>query len=311
MRNASTRTDDDEERNRQICVRSPRLPLNSSIISLPRQRMPRADPCDLSLSDGLLSTAWIRYNERRIDEVQKRIDLMLQIDDNEEAQLLLSHYHPTTQTVTEHIDDILTRRSKGPEHLGPFYEQIRKSRRVFLYRSFDSNRSILVLPRRNRYQLPYRLNQTTPNTPRNGSRPVSRNVSRSTTPIVKSVRISTKNDFIPDERSPDEEKVIKPSPRPIVSILRRTNSSFPPKAHRVVEKNHVWKNDADGKVYIMDQFSIPRYYRLYNDVGFREVYQFSRLLETYLDRHERSADSYSTMIKTFAVDHQLPTELTL
>ena len=56
----------------------------------------------------------MKYNERRIDEIQKRIDLMLQIDDNEESLLALSSppVIPTSATVTQRIDDILLRRSR-------------------------------------------------------------------------------------------------------------------------------------------------------------------------------------------------------
>jgi hypothetical protein len=61
-------------------------------------------------------------------------------------------------------------------------------------------------------------------------------------------------------------------------------------------------------VYVLDQFSIPRYYRLYNDVGFREMYNFSRVLDTYLDRNQTS--DYSSMVKNFALEQQLPSSIT-
>jgi hypothetical protein len=65
-------------------------------------------------------------------------------------------------------------------------------------------------------------------------------------------------------------------------------------------------------MYVLEQFSIPRYYRLYNDVSFREMYNFSRILDTYLDpnRTATAAKDYSTMVKNFALDQQLPTEVT-
>ena len=62
----------------------------------PRQRLPRfsnyfirPDYCNLCLNDHPTSSAWIRYNERRVEDLQKRIDLMLNIDDYEEAKFLL------------------------------------------------------------------------------------------------------------------------------------------------------------------------------------------------------------------------------
>lgn len=75
----------------------------------------RPDYCDLCLTGCDTSSAWIRYNERRIEELQKRIDLMLQIDDDEESQLLLSSSSiiPTIATVTQRIDDILWDRSRN------------------------------------------------------------------------------------------------------------------------------------------------------------------------------------------------------
>jgi len=62
-------------------------------------------------------------------------------------------------------------------------------------------------------------------------------------------------------------------------------------------------------MYVLEQFSIPRYYRLYNDASFREMYNFSRVLDTYLDS-SRSTKDYSLMAKSFALDQQLPLEVT-
>lgn len=95
-------------------------------MSSPRQRKPRHDYYNLSLSDDILNSSWIRYNERRIDQIQKRIDLMLQIDDNEETQFLLSTCYPVTQTVTQHIDNILTHRPRNRNQLSIDYDRIRK-----------------------------------------------------------------------------------------------------------------------------------------------------------------------------------------
>lgn len=103
------------------------IQLNHSLVNLSaRQRQPRYDYCDLNLSDASLDSAWIRFNEQRIDDLQKRIDLMLQIDDNDEAQFLLSSIHPITNTVTEHIDDLLMNKSKYRHPLNVSSDRIRK-----------------------------------------------------------------------------------------------------------------------------------------------------------------------------------------
>jgi hypothetical protein len=67
----------------------------------------------------------------------------------------------------------------------------------------------------------------------------------------------------------------------------------------------------DGKMYVLEQFSIRRYYRLYNDVSFREMCNFSRILDIYLDANRTTTTKdYSTMVKNFALDQQLPPEVT-
>lgn len=106
-------------------VPSPRIHLTTSLLTSPRQRQPRfssssnilvrPDYCDLCVTDQNTSSAWIRYNERRIEELQKRINLMLQIDDFEETQVLLTPANLiplTTATVTQRIDDLLAVKSK-------------------------------------------------------------------------------------------------------------------------------------------------------------------------------------------------------
>lgn len=104
-------------------IPSPRIHLTNYLLTSPRQRQPRyitssqiltrPDYCDLCLTDHNTSSAWIKFNERRIEEFQKRIDLMLQIDDDEEVQLLLSPTINTIKpTVTQRIDDILLRKSR-------------------------------------------------------------------------------------------------------------------------------------------------------------------------------------------------------
>lgn len=113
-------------------IPSPRLHLATSIVHLPRERLPRfalrrPDYCDLCLTDHSTSSAWIRYNERRIEELQKRIDIMLQIDDTEEAQFLLAPDYllpsTTVATVSQRIDDLLATRIPWRY----YYDRFRKS----------------------------------------------------------------------------------------------------------------------------------------------------------------------------------------
>lgn len=128
---------------------------------------------------------------------------------------------------------------------------------------------------------------------------LTRNLTRSNHSTRKSVRIST----IPDPIRLREPSTL--STQPIVSILRRP--VHPPsiiRSSRVTEASHVWRDETEGKVYILKQFSIPRYYRLYNDVSFREIYNFSRILETYL--HRTTAENYSSIVRQYAVQQQLP-----
>lgn len=276
----------------QVYLPSPRRQLSDLFTLLPGQRAPRYDYSDLTLTDENLNSAWIRFNEQRIDQLQRRIDLMLQIDDNEEAQMLLSQVHPVTNTVTDHIDDILLHRTK---QRNPIVHSVNEQ---------------IILPRRNQFRLPFRLNQSVPESPRL----TSRNVSRATTPTAKpSVRTPAKKERVIKQIRFDDETMAKSSsPRPAGSILRRsTTNASNARSRRLVDKSHIWKNDVDGKVYILDQFSIPRYYRLYNDASFREVYQFSRLLESYIDRHEKATDTYTSLIKDFALAHRLPAVTTV
>lgn len=262
----------------QAYVPSPRIHLATSI----RQRQPRfltssnmlirPNYCDLCSTDHYTSSAWVRYNERRIEELQKRIDIMLQIDDNEEAQLLLTPDYllpsTTVATVSQRIDDLLTARPRYPIPTTYIHDR-------------------LLLPR----HLPYRLNQSLPSSPRK----LSRRSTRSTTPVSKSVRISTHS--VP----PRVIRSHSPS-RPIVSILRR--SSVPTQTNQILSSIDVRKSQ-------LTQSSIPRYYRLYNDAEFREVYNISRVLDTYLDPTRPSAtNDYSTLAKSFAIDHQIPTQIT-
>ena len=101
----------------------PKVLITKSLPASARQRQPRFDAsskvftrpnyCNSCLTGHSPGSSWIRYNEQRIEELQKRIDLMLQIDDSEEIDLLLSSpIKPTIATVTQRIDDILMRRSR-------------------------------------------------------------------------------------------------------------------------------------------------------------------------------------------------------
>ena len=90
-------------------VPSPLTYITDSTITSPRKRQPRFDYSDLFSTDYTTNSAWIRYNEQRIEQIQKRIDLMLLIDDNEEAQLLLS---PTSYSTKSHIENYLLKKSK-------------------------------------------------------------------------------------------------------------------------------------------------------------------------------------------------------
>lgn len=99
-------------------VPSPRISLT---INSPRQRQPRYDYCDLCLTDSSSSSAWIRYNEQRIEQLQKRIDLLLQIDDQDESPLLFS-----TETVTQCIDDILMKKPRRRNSFMAYHTRIRK-----------------------------------------------------------------------------------------------------------------------------------------------------------------------------------------
>ncbi|CAF3459028.1 unnamed protein product [Rotaria socialis] len=272
----------------------PKVHITNSSTALLKARQPhfqvpstiraRSDYCDLCLTGYNTNSAWIRYNERRIEELQKRIDLMLQIDDNEETKLLLpsSSRISTTATVTQRIDDILWSRSRHP------------SRRLYDYYRFIS-------PHRYQHRLPHRFNQSLQNSPRL----LSRSTARSITPVRKSVRISTQS--VPPHTV---HRRSRSASRPIVSILRPSSVLTEPKSNKFAESSHVWRTAVDGKMYALQQFSIPRYYRLYNDVSFREMYHFSRMLDTYLDSNRASTKDYSSLVKNFAFEQELLSPVT-
>ena len=115
-------------------VSSPRRHLTTSerqprFVAPPPSEVTRPDYCTLCFEDHHSSSAWVKYNERRVEQLQRRIDLMLQIDDNEEADMLLTRsvYPTTVATVSQRIDDILLRKTQyrspllfPPDRIGKF-----------------------------------------------------------------------------------------------------------------------------------------------------------------------------------------------
>ena len=98
--------------------------------------------------------------------------------------------------------------------------------------------------------------------------------------------------------------------RPPTSMLHRYNASSMPQSTDSVQSSHIWKNKVNEKMYFLEQYNIPRYYRLYDDVSFRDIYNFSRILNAYLDSNRTSTKLYSSMIKNFALEHRLPLPIT-
>lgn len=165
------------------------------------------------------------------------------------------------------------------------------------------------------YRSSYRAKSLTADSPRLTS---SRKLTRSASPGLKRVRISTDHVLIPNQtRHREPMKSSKSvSPRPIVSILRHNSPTLPPPplpttiphVRRRRDTSQTWRNESNRIGLPSDQWSIPRYYRLYNDVGFREVYDFSRTLNSYSAR--ASPRDYASMVHHYAVDHQLPATIT-
>ena len=178
----------------------------------------RVDYCDLCVTDPQTSSAWVRYNERRIDDLQKRLDYLLRLDESEDTLR-------TDSTVSERIDQMLL------GHPPPPRQRVNREQAARV-----------TTPRRRPRSPPFR---SLPSTPRVVLRP--------------------------------------PPPSPVVV---QSSSS------------HTWRTDVDGKTYTLEQFRIPRYYRLYNDVAFREIYNFSRLLDSYV-----GSKDYSSLRKSFALEH--------
>lgn len=122
------------------------------------------------------------------------------------------------------------------------------------------------------------------------------------------MRISLKNDYNSNQSSLRKPpSLLKSVSRPLVSILRRKDSRSATNSRKIIDPSHVWKSDTDGTVYILKQFSIPRYYRLYNDVSFRQIYYFSCMLQSYSTHNRITSKDYSSIVKSFAVEQQLPT----
>ncbi|CAF1455181.1 unnamed protein product, partial [Didymodactylos carnosus] len=82
---------------------------------------------------------WIRYNEQRINDLQKRIELLLQTDDDQDllAVTAPSLLEASTKTVTQHIDDILLR-NKYDEHYRRLSSYV-KHRPLTYHSSSDSS----------------------------------------------------------------------------------------------------------------------------------------------------------------------------
>ncbi|CAF4697537.1 unnamed protein product [Rotaria sp. Silwood1] len=262
-------------------IPSSQILLSNSILNSLRHQQSHFDYCNLCLNNHDTNSAWIRYNQGCINQIQKRINLMLQNDDNEEIKFLLS----STDPITQRINDIHKRKSKRRNHITYYHDRI-------------------LSPHRYNFRLPYRLNQSLISSPRL----LTRNVIRSIPSLSKSVRISTNHEYIPNENYLRKQtSSLKILSRPTVSILRRNVSTSTTCSHQLVEPSHIWKSNIDGTVYLLEQFSIPRYYRLYNDVTFREIYNFSRLLESYINNSGLTSKDYSSIIKNFALKQQLPT----
>lgn len=120
------------------------------------------------------------------------------------------------------------------------------------------------------------------------------------------MRISTET--VPSYRS-TYQRPRSPS-RPIRSILR--SRSVPPvvRFDKPVESPYFPTPEIRGNIDDLQQYSIPRYYRLYDDVSFRQMYNFSRMLDGNLASDRISRKTYSSLIKDFALDQQIPSPIT-
>lgn len=125
-------------------IPSPRIHITNTFVSSEEHRQPRymasskaitrPGYCDLCLTDGNTGSAWVKYNERRVEELQKRIDVMLKIQDNEELQALLSRpIHPIPRPIAQRIDDMLLQRSKYRSSYLYDYYRMRKFQVLFVF----------------------------------------------------------------------------------------------------------------------------------------------------------------------------------
>lgn len=264
------------------------------------------DFCDLCVGDTSATSAWVRYNEERIDRLQKRIDRMLEDDDNDEMKYLLSTSKSKRNSVAQCFDYDLNRKSKHRYQTSRYHNQIRR----FKYACFSilSFSIFLVAPLRYDFRFPYRLNRSFLSSPRL----LTRNVIRSTIPTAKLIHNFPNKKFISNRTIYHEQaSLLRSVPRPILSMVSRNKTMSTSRSRRLVETSHMWKSGSDGKIYILEQFSIPRYYRLYTDVSFREMYRFARSLESYEKQHRITSQDYSSIIRNFALGQQLPTILSV
>ncbi|CAF0758952.1 unnamed protein product [Adineta steineri] len=268
---------------------SPLIYITTPILNSPRQPIIQTEYCNICLTDHGEGSAWIRYNEQRLETLQQRIDLMLEFNDMEDVQSSSISSSDSVRNIarassTQRIDNILMGRSQRRNQLAYNNDQISVPHRT----NYRSSRNMNSMVSEFSHYSP-------------------RNLSRSILPASKRVRISTNDILIPNQADLHEPMLSSSSqsiPRPIVSILRRNNINLTSRLHGSNEISQLGRRDMNRNRSMIDQFTIPRYYRLYNDVGFREVYDFSCVLDSYLNR--TTSQDYSSMIQHFALDHQIP-----
>jgi len=116
--------------------------MTDSIFNSPRQSQlqPNYGYCDLCLTDHSAGSAWIRYNEQRIEQLQQRMDLMLEIDESDEAHFALSTLNPIRNISTQRMDDILIGRPRRRNQLS-----YSRDRTCKLNKHFSNNKIIFFL----------------------------------------------------------------------------------------------------------------------------------------------------------------------
>ncbi len=107
--------------------------MTDSLFNSPRQSQlqPNYSYCDLCLTDHSAGSAWIRYNEQRIDQLQQRMDLMLEIDESDEAHFTLSTLNPIRNISTQRMDDILIGRTRRRNQSSYSRDRTCKSNNIF------------------------------------------------------------------------------------------------------------------------------------------------------------------------------------